>query len=318
MTPVPEVGTDGDTGASTSVPTSSGRAGDESDVAWYAAPTGMTRLPDLPQIEGLPDDVDGIRRVVQGLVVHRSLLAAYGMDAGQARIDEANLRSTAEVLDRAVALDGRPLVESRAPAERVQGICRHLALLHTAFLRAAGAPARVRCGFSCYSEPDRWIDHWITERWDRGRWARDDPQADDVQIALFGLDFDPHDQPPGRFLDGCEAWIATRAGDLDAQRFGIFDMWGPAFIAGNVMSDVACLNKVELLPWDDWGLRLEWGPHDPVPEAAAEVLDELARLVVSGDDAAVRARYESDDRVRVPSQISTFVDGAGRTVTIDL
>ena len=115
---------------------------------------------------------------------------------------------------------------------------------------------------------------------------RDDPQIDGLQAKVVHLDFDPYDQPPGRFLSADEAWAAARAGEVDPNRFGIFDMWGLPFIAGNVLSDFACLNKVELLPWDSWGMMT--GPHHPLDDHALAVIDEVAALATSDDTAAIR------------------------------
>ena len=86
-------------------------------------------------------------------------------------------------------------------------------------------------------------------------------------------------------------------------------MWGASFVAGNVLHDIACLNKVELLPWDAWGMGLGWGPHDPVPDDVVSVIDDLASLGTSDDFDAIRARYESDESLRVPTDIITMVDG---------
>lgn len=213
----------------------------------------MTALPDQPVPIDVPSDLDTLRGAVQGLLLHRDLAPAYGVAGDAIRIDEQNLRSTAEVLSRAFEISTEPITATRPPVDRVLCICRHFTLLHTALLRSQGVPARVRCGFSTYFDPTKRYDHWITERWNGARWVRDDPQVDGLQAETFNLDFDPHDQPPGKFLTGGEAWIAARAGEVDASLFGILDMWGLGFIAGNVISDFACLNKVELLPWDGWG-----------------------------------------------------------------
>jgi hypothetical protein len=167
----------------------------------------------------------------------------------------------------------------------------------------------VRCGFSSYFDTTKWFDHWITERWDGERWVRDDPQIDELQADVVNLDFDPYNQPPGKFLTGSEAWQAARAGQVDPNLFGIFDMWGLAFIAGNVLSDFACLNKVELLPWDSWGIGTEWGPHDPIPDETAAVLDGVAELVSSDDTDAIRVRYLADEGLRVPPDITSFING---------
>ena len=46
-------------------------------------------------------------------------------------------------------------------------------------------------------------------------------------------------------------------------------MSGLGFISGNVISDMACINQVELLPWDHFGMMK--GPHDPLSDAALAV-----------------------------------------------
>jgi hypothetical protein len=285
---------------------------------FYATPAALSRLPDHPALTGLPTDLDDLRCIVQGLLVHREWAASYGLATDPSRHHEQNLRSTRELLQRAFEISASPVTEPRPPEQRVLCICRHFALLYTALLRAQGTPARVRCGFSNYFDRAKWYDHWITERWDGTRWVRDDPQVDQLQASAVGIDFDPYDQPPGRFLTGSEAWAATRTGELDPSLFGIFDMWGAAFIGGNVLSDLACINKVELLPWDAWGIGLEWGPHDELPEHIVQELDALAELINSDDFAVISARYRDDDRLRVPPSIATIVDGQPRQVQIEL
>jgi hypothetical protein len=195
-------------------------------------------------------------------------------------------------------------------------ICRHFTLLHTAFLRSHGVPARVRCGFGNYFDRSKWYDHWITERWNGERWVRDDPQIDQLQASVIKPQFDVNDQPPGQFLTGSEAWIATRAGELDPNVFGIFDMWGAGFIGGNVVTDFACLNNVELLPWDIFGRAP--GPFDtPSPEDGA-FLDDVSALAAGDDFTAIRARYQHDDELRVPADIMTIVDGKPQPAHLDL
>ena len=276
----------------------------------------MTALPDHPALDEIPSDLDGVRRVVQGLLLHRDWAPAYGVVGDAIRLDEQHLRSTIEVLRRAFEISPEPLAVARQPIDRVLCICRHFTLLHTALLRAQGVPARVRCGFSNYFDRSKWYDHWITERWEGQRWVRDDPQVDEVQSQIVNLDFDPYDQPPGQFLSGSEAWLAARGGDVDADLFGIFDMWGLPFIAGNVISDFACLNKVELLPWDGWGMMT--GPHDPIDDETAAVLDDVAHLAAGDDFDAIRQRYLSDERLRVPPDITSFVNGELVEVHIDV
>ena len=283
---------------------------------FYSTPAPMTELPSHPALSDLPTGLDALREAVQGLLLHRDWAHAYGVKPGSARVEEQNLRSTAEVLHRSFEISTQPVSLPRTPQDRVVAICRHFALLHTAFLRSRGVPARVRCGFSSYFDAARWYDHWITERWGDGRWVREDPQIDNLQAMALNLDFDPYDQPPGRFLTSSEAWIAARAGEVDAQVFGISDMWGIGFIASNVITDFACINKVELLPWDSWGMMTD--PRRLPPKKHMAVLDEVAALSNSDDLDIIRSRFGSDDRLNVPQDIISFTDGRPVKVHLDI
>ena len=66
------------------------------------------------------------------------------------------------------------------------------------------------------------------------------------------------------------------------------------------MRDLASLNRMEMLPWDVWGL-MEIGDAGLTDEKKA-LLDRVAALTLAGDDAfsQLRAIYQSDDRLRVP------------------
>ncbi len=266
----------------------------------------MTTLPDHPALVDLPTDLEEVRRTVQGLLLHPDWAHLYGVEGDAVRIEEQNLRTTAEVLARAFQMSAETTAVARAPLDRVVSVCRHFTLIHVAFLRSQGVPARVRCGFSGYFDSVKWYDHWITERWDGGRWVREDPQIDEVQAKVLGLDLDPYDQPPGRFLTGSEAWIAARSGEVDPEAFGILDMWGMGFIAGNVVNDLACLQKVEMLPWDSWGIMRD--PRHSPSRAAVALLDEVAALVVSDNFEAVRGLYEYDQRLKVPRTITSYTN----------
>lgn len=283
---------------------------------FFRTPGAMTALPSHPALEDLPPDLDALRSIVQGLLLHRDWAPAYGVAGPAIRLDEQNLRSTAEVLTRAFAISDSPVTVPREPVDRVLCICRHFTLLHTALLRAQGIPARVRCGFSNYFDRSKWYDHWITERWSSGdgRWVRDDPQIDALQAKATGISFDPYDQPPGEFLTGSEAWIAARAGDVDPDLFGIFDMWGLKYISGNVITDFACINRVELLPWDAWGMMT--GPHAPLTDDFATTIDDLAALVATDDFPALRTRYLTDPTLQVPPTITTFIHNQPHEVTL--
>ena len=80
-----------------------------------------------------------------------------------------------------------------------------------------------------------------------------DAQIDDVQRAILDPDFDLMDVPRDRFMVAGEAWAQCRSGHAEPDAFGIFDMRGLWFVAGNLLRDLAALNDREMLPWDVWG-----------------------------------------------------------------
>ena len=122
-------------------------------------------------------------------------------------------------------------------------------------LRAQGVAARARCGFGAYFEKGKFVDHWVTEYWNEAqkRWVLVDAQLDARQRELFKVTFDPLDVPRDQFLVAGDAWRLCRAARPIPMQFGILDMHGLWFVAGNLIRDVAALNNHEMLPWDVWG-----------------------------------------------------------------
>jgi hypothetical protein len=95
----------------------------------------------------------------------------------------------------------------------------------------------------------------VTEYWNDGKssWVLFDAQIDDHQRKLFKIGFDTADVTRDRFLVAGDAWSACRLGRADPRAFGILDLHGLWFIAGNLVRDIAALNNREMLPWDVWG-----------------------------------------------------------------
>ena len=85
-------------------------------------------------------------------------------------------------------------------------------------------------------------------------------------------------------------------------------MHGLGFVRGNFIRDVAALNKVELLPWDCWGLIEKEKLDDPEDLALLDRLAELTRGSVP-DFETVRRLYASDPRLKVAGEIHSYVDG---------
>lgn len=221
------------------------------DPIAYAVPGPLTSLSGGPAaaVAALASEVATLCRAVPGLVAEPDDPTGAGLAPD--RLAERNARSAQDLLTRVLARDPGPLDRARAPEHRVVGTCRHHAVLATALLRAHGIPARARCGFASYFVPGRWVDHWITEHRSaaEARWQRIDPEILDLGVVP-----DPFDLAPSAFQTGGEAWLAVRAGLADPAAYGVAGTgnWGPGEIRGNVLRDLAALDRVEVLPWDEW------------------------------------------------------------------
>ena len=160
-------------------------------------------------------------------------------------------------------------------------------------------------------------DHWVCEYWHEAakRWVLVDVQLDDLQCNKLSIPFDPLDVPRDQFIVGGQAWQLCRSGEADPDAFGIHDMHGLWFVRGNlVRRRVAALNKMELLPWDVWGI-IE-GADESLSVDDRRFLDTIANLTCEDlpDGKKVRELYESDGRLHVPPIINSYV--AGRAVPI--
>lgn len=286
-------------------------------LEFYATPAPMTALPfdTLANYLGdLPHDSAGAADTVRGVLVHRDWAPLLGLKFDDTRVEDQQRLPMSEVVKRIVELHDAPLTVERKFRDRMVGVCRHFATLHVALLRNAGIPARARVGFARYFD-DGWGDHWITEWWDGRRWVKTDPQVGTVAAQLLQLTFDPADQPDGEFLTGAEAWLRCRAGEEDPNRFGIFDLRGLFFITTSITQDLAAMNKIELLPWDGWGVTAAYGPGWQPTDAQLAHLDALAELVVEDDFDQLRKRFAEPD-VAVPEVITSMYLGESTPITL--
>jgi hypothetical protein len=269
----------------------------------YATAAPITELASispaaLTGLAGIATDPVGICAQVHSLVLQPGDATSLGMSAD--RLAEKDIRPAARLVEILMALDRAPLHLSREATGRVIGTCRHFAVLSCALLRYRGLTARARCGFATYFQPGEGLDHWITEYWhdtDR-RWVR-------IDSEILGRPVLDHaeDLRDGEFLTGGEAWAAYRAGRIDAAQFGVYgtENFGPAEISGNAIRDLAALNKVEMLPWDDWG-RMTAAYRGAAGADYDELIDTVAAVCAADDAAAIAALYASDE-LRVPAEL---------------
>lgn len=286
---------------------------------YFTHPGMITTLGDHAALfDGLPRAIDQLRRTVQGLMIHIFWADQYGVQLAPERREEVQLRVVTRQLDRLLARDPSPLTQARPPERRLVGNCRDFSTLLTAMLRHQGVPARARCGFGRYFTPNEYVDHWVCEYWNEAqqRWILVDAQLDELQCEKLSIQFDPLDVPRDQFIVGGRAWQMCRRGEADPDHFGIFDMRGLWFVRGDFVRDVASLNKVELLPWDSWGLAE--GEDNAISADDLRFLDQLADLTYGDvpDFDTVRQLYETDPRLRVPEVILSYTEAGVREVAL--
>jgi len=260
--------------------------------------------------ENLPTSIPALVKLVQGVTIHVFWTERYGFKAPPERMAELQLRTMEKRLVHTLKLDPRLLTEPRPIEKKLLGNCRDHSLLLVAMLRHQGVPARARCGFATYFMPDHFEDHWVVEYWnqEQSRWIMVDAQLDELQREVLKIKFDVMDVPRDQFVVGGKAWQMCRSGEQDPAKFGIFDMNGLGFVRGDLVRDVASLNKVELLPWDCWGVILNEQLDNPDD---LSLLDDIAALTANdvSDFEVVCARYESDPRLRVDGRLLSYVNG---------
>ena len=258
----------------------------------------------------LPKDVAGLCRIVQGAMVHVFWAERYGWKVPEGRAQAVNLRHVERLLARHQEIEPTPLREKRPLEKRLVGNCRTFSVLLCAMLRQVGIPARARCGFGRYFEPNFFGDHWVCEYWHEveKRWVMVDAQLDAFQCDALNIPFNPMDVPRDQFIVGGKAWQWCRSGQEDPDKFGIFDMHGLWFVRGDFVRDVAALNKEPLLPWDCWGLIDR--RDDAISLTEYKLLDAVAPMTFDDVDyQAIRTIYEEKDGFAVPAIVRSYPGG---------
>ena len=277
-------------------------------LEYYRQPAGMTRFGRyVPLTATLPSGVTALVPIVQGLAIHEYMASAYGFEIPESRKSEIHIRPVEMMLEQLLIIDNDPLTAARPPERRLVGVCHHPMLFLVTMLRSQGVPARGRCGFGSYFNPGYFEDHWVCEYWHEreGRWVLVDPQFDEIWRQELSISHDVMDVPRDRFLVAGDAWTLCRQGGADPARFGIFkgNLRGLWFIAGNLVRDVASLNKMEMLPWDVWGAMP--APGAELTEVQLRFFDQLALLSRSPDSDfdELLGIYGADEGLRVPAAV---------------
>ncbi len=257
--------------------------------------------------DALPDNIAGICRAAQGLIVH---YAAPEHHPTPERMSEIDCRYMTTMLKRILELDDRPLTVTRPMEKRLVGCCRDITVLVVSILRHKGIPARARYGAAKYFATGYYNDHVILEYWNGRRWVGVDSELSTAVIERFNIRFDPLDVPDDQFLRGGMGWLMCRRDAADPTRFGLGPnslLYGWEFIITEMLLDLAALNRLEMLCWDSWGKVerfIDLSDDDKI------FLDELARATLDESRSQEWALLYEDERLRIPPLIESYSPAA--------
>ena len=280
----------------------------DTDLAFWRDQTPITNPGSCAGLlDALPADPDALTEISSQMVFHYRAdgdWAANGISGDRA--GEINLCYAADMFDRLLELE-RSLSAAREPAQRILGCCRDFSTLYVSMLRHHRIPSRCRVGFAGYFEAGWWIDHVVVEVWDGDHWRMVDPELRAGFTARDGDPLDRLDLGPERFLTAAQAWLAAREGRIDPSRVVVAPMLevpetrGWPQLAHNLVHDIAALNGVELLLWQDWGASLL---EDVTAPNVVEGLDHAATAAAEPDaPLTVIRQWAAHDLLRVPPSV---------------
>lgn len=226
--------------------------------------------------------------------------------------DDLSLRYMDKILDAVLKKDNSDITQPRKTHDRFIGMCREYAIFTISIFRHLGYAARMRSGFDHW-QGGKFIDHHLCEYWHPqvNEWVLVDSDLDN-NSQYYGEyqsvnDIEPLKTNHHIFITGGKAWLLFRQEGYDPALFGIGEQWGCDFIKGNLIRDIANLNKVELLPWDFWGIMTK--AYDTLTERERSKLDEYARFSLSNDTpslARIQQVFLEDSDISVVDTVMNY------------
>ncbi|MGF7057943.1 transglutaminase-like domain-containing protein [Brassicibacter mesophilus] len=246
----------------------------------------------------LPTDIPKLCECIHKITLIDLLATMELVSIPKEHSNDNNIRRVEEKLGKIAHRDNSSILNSRSYEKLLLGNCRDLSLIMCSVLRNHKIPARVRSGFATFFDPfqKKYFDHWVCEYWDKSekRWIKVDPWMSQIQYrkellpielfkGLLELNYNPYDVKNEFFITGGEAWINCRKKGHNADNYGTYGdlLKGNWFVRDNMIRDLLCLNKLEPLPWDCWGIMGR--ENSDIKDRELAFLDEIAEFLVYGD-----------------------------------
>lgn len=243
-------------------------------------------------LERLPKGIIELCESIHNLMLIDFLANMGVVSIPQAHLKDINIRGIEGKLKEIRSRDNINLMSTRSFEKLLLGNCRDLSLMLCSVLRSHRIPARVRSGFATFFMPDKYFDHWVCEYWNglEKRWIKLDPWMSQIQYrkeilpaelceGLLKLDYDSYDVKNEYFITGGEAWINCRENGHNPEDYRTYEdrLKGLWFVRDNMIRDLLCLNKLEPLPWDCWGIMgIE---NSDIKSEELVLIDEIARFL---------------------------------------
>ena len=251
-------------------------------------------------LERQPVSIEGICENTFSLVLNDFLYHMRCFHLPDFYADDMNIRSVEKKLEKIDlrTQDQELVIENNSCS---LGNCRDISLIICASLRQKAIPSRVRSGFATFFNPIKKFDHWICEYWNLENkcWHRIDPWMYQINKAInklpkefsegfSALNLDPLNLGSVFFLTGAEAWQRCRNNIDSFNNYGTYEegLEGEWFVRDNMIRDLFCLNKIEPLPWDCWGIMGK--QNSVINEAEYLLLDEVASALLSDNVSLIK------------------------------
>lgn len=138
-------------------------------------------------------------------------------------------------------------------------------------------------------------------------------------ITINNLDIIPEE-----FIVGGRAWKLCRGGKHDPNKFGVCHLQGIQgwwFIRADLLRDLWCLKKIELVSWDYTEyIDNHFKELSELPVEELNLLDRLADCTITPGVEGFRIisdLYSSESRLQVGKTITSYPDGDMVRVTLD-
>lgn len=147
------------------------KTAESKSIARYRSPSRLTDPGgERSVLDNLPEDVEGICKIVRNATIHHNLLGYYGLSAANrqimATVATPRVRDILRTLSNTAPFG---LYRDRLPIQRILGACFMESHLLASLLRHQGYPVRIRAGY--FRNVQNNLDH-ITRFWTNALLAR--------------------------------------------------------------------------------------------------------------------------------------------------